>query len=103
MVDSIYNFTLSDVYIDRTYFLAVDPDKGIYRATRRRKTENRFENMSIKYHKKVLNNFEQIYESNKDRILRIDSSQKIKDIALIIAEDFDKVKAKKMNKSIAMK
>ena len=91
VVNSLYELFLSDVHIDRTYFLSVHPTNGIYRATRKSKSEDRFEQMSIKYHRRVLNNFEQIHKENQDRIFRVNSFGNPNKVFELISNDCDEL------------
>lgn len=88
-IDAIYSAVFNEIKIDRTYFLSVDPDNGIYRATRNRSHENRFEQMGMKFHSDVLKNFDRIYENNRDRIVKIDSSGNPMRVFNEIVNDFN--------------
>lgn len=88
-IDSLYSLFLGDIRIDRTYLLSVNPNNGIYRATRKRKDENRFEQMGIKFHTNVLRNFKRICKANSDRILCIDSTGNPKRVFETIVNDFN--------------
>ena len=63
-----------DLYPDLTFFLYLTPQKGLNRALRRNKTnENRFENLGINYHQKVLNGFDLLRKKYPKRIIRINA------------------------------
>ena len=63
-----------NLYPDITFFLDLSPQKGLKRALNRQKTnENRFENLGINYHKKILNGFDILQKKNPNRIIRINA------------------------------
>ncbi len=63
-----------DLYPDLTFFLYLNPQKGLNRALKRNKTnENRFENLGINYHQKVLNGFDLLRKKYPKRIIRINA------------------------------
>ena len=64
-----------NLYPDMTFFLDFPPKKGLNRAFKRQNTvENRFENLGINYHKKILNGFETLQKRNPNRIIRINAN-----------------------------
>ena len=63
-----------DLYPDLTFFLYLTPKKGLNRALNRNKeNENRFENLGINYHQKVLNGFDLLRKRHPKRIIRINA------------------------------
>ena len=63
-----------DLYPDLTFFLDLSPQKGLKRALKRQNNiENRFENLGINYHQKVLDGFYTLIKKNPNRIIRIDA------------------------------
>ena len=63
-----------DLYPDLTFFLDLSPQKGLKRALKRQNNiENRFENLGINYHQKVLDGFYTLIKRNPNRIIRIDA------------------------------
>ncbi len=69
-----------NLYPDITFFLDLSPQKGLNRALKRQNTiENRFENLGINYHQKILNGFDNLQKRNPSRIIRInaDNSEEI--------------------------
>ena len=63
-----------DLYPDLTFFLYLTPQKGLNRALKRNKSnENRFENLGINYHQKVLNGFDLLRKKYPKRIIRINA------------------------------
>ena len=69
-----------NLYPDMTFFLDLSPQKGLDRAFKRQNTiENRFENLGINYHQKILNGFDTLQKRNPNRIIRInaDSSKEL--------------------------
>ena len=69
-----------NLYPDITFFLDLSPKKGLNRALKRKNTfENRFENLGINYHQKILNGFDTLQKKNPNRIIRI-NAEKSKEI-----------------------
>ncbi len=69
-----------NLYPDITFFLDLSPKKGLNRALKRKNTfENRFENLGINYHQKILNGFDTLQKKNPSRIIRI-NAEKSKEI-----------------------
>ncbi len=69
-----------NLYPDLTFFLDLSPQKGLKRAIKRQNSiENRFENLGINYHKKILDGFDTLQKRNPNRIIRInaDNSKKV--------------------------
>ena len=69
-----------NLYPDMTFFLDLSPQKGLDRTFKRQNTiENRFENLGINYHQKILNGFDTLQKRNPNRIIRInaDSSKEL--------------------------
>ena len=69
-----------DLFPDITFFLDLPPKKGLYRALKRQNSiENRFENLGINYHQKILNGFKNLQKKYPSRIIRInaDNSKEI--------------------------
>ena len=63
-----------NLYPDITFFLNLSPQKGLKRALKRRNTtENRFENLGLNYHQKILNGFDVLQKRNPNRIIRINA------------------------------
>jgi len=64
-----------NLYPNITFFLNLSPKKGLKRALKRQNTiENRFENLGIDYHTKILNGFNTLQKSNPKRVIRIDAN-----------------------------
>ena len=52
----------------------MSPKKGLNRALKRQNTiENRFENLGLNYHQKILNGFNSLQKRNPNRIIRINA------------------------------
>ncbi len=65
-----------DLYPDITFFLDLSPQKGLNRALKRQNTiEDRFENLGINYHQKILNGFYNLQKRNPNRIIRINAEK----------------------------
>ena len=63
-----------NLYPDMTFFLDLSPQKGLDRTFKRQNTiENRFENLGINYHQKILNGFDTLQKRNPNRIIRINA------------------------------
>ena len=63
-----------NLYPDITFFLNLSPQKGLKRALKRQNTtENRFENLGLTYHQKILNGFDTLQKKNPNRIIRINA------------------------------
>ena len=63
-----------NLYPDITFFLDLSPKKGLNRALKRQNTiENRFENLGLNYHQKILNGFNSLQKRNPNRIIRINA------------------------------
>ena len=57
-----------------TFFLDLSPQKGLNRAFERQNMfENRFEDLGLNYHKKILNGFNTLQKRNPNRIIRINA------------------------------
>ena len=74
-----------------TFYLDIDPSKGIRRSKRSSNKELRFENMPLSYHRQIRQNFLKL--SNKHRrIVKIDASLSKKEIGDTIWKVFNKTK-----------
>jgi len=73
-----------------TFYLDIDPSKGISRSKRLSNKELRFENMPLSYHRQIRQNYLKLSKKNK-RIIKIDASQSKKKIEDIIWEVFNKI------------
>ncbi len=63
-----------NLYPDLTFFLNLSPQKGLKRTLKRQNTiENRFENLGLNYHQKILNGFDALQKRNPNRIIRINA------------------------------
>ena len=63
-----------NLYPDITFFLDLSPQKGLNRTLKRQNTvENRFENLGLNYHEKILNGFDTLQKRNPNRIIRINA------------------------------
>ncbi len=74
-----------------TFYLDIEPTKGIRRSKRRSNTELRFENMPLSYHRQIRQNFLKLSKKNK-RIIKIDASQSRKVIEEVVWDAFSKLK-----------
>ena len=74
-----------------TFYLDIDPSKGIRRSKRSSNKELRFENMPLSYHRQIRQNFLELSKKNK-RIVKIDASLSKKEIGDTIWKVFNKTK-----------
>ena len=74
-----------------TFYLDIDPSKGIRRSKRSSNRELRFENMPLSYHRQIRQNFLKLSKKNK-RIIKIDASLSKKEIGDTIWKVFNKTK-----------
>ena len=74
-----------------TFYLDIDPSKGIRRSKRSSNKELRFENMPLSYHRQIRENFLKLSKKHK-RIVKIDASLSKKEIGDIIWKVFNKTK-----------
>ena len=74
-----------------TFYLDIDPSKGIRRSKRSSNKELRFENMPLSYHRQIRQNFLKLSKKHK-RIVKIDASLSKKEIGDTIWKIFNKTK-----------
>ena len=74
-----------------TFYLDIDPSKGIRRSKRLSNKELRFENMPLSYHRQIRQNFLALSKKHK-RIVKIDGSLSKKEIEDKIWKVFNKTK-----------
>ena len=74
-----------------TFYLDIDPSKGIRRSKRSSNKELRFENMPLSYHRQIRQNFLKLSKKHK-RIVKIDASLSKKEIEDTIWKVFNKTK-----------
>ena len=74
-----------------TFYLDIDPLKGIRRSKRLSNKELRFENMPLSYHRQIRQNFLALSKKHK-RIVKIDGSLSKKEIEDKIWKVFNKIK-----------
>ena len=74
-----------------TFYLDIDPSKGIRRSKRSSNKELRFENMPLSYHRQIRQNFLKLSKKHK-RIVKIDASLSKKEIGDKIWKVFNKTK-----------
>ena len=74
-----------------TFYLDIDPSKGIRRSKRSSNKELRFENMPLSYHRQIRQNFLKLSKKHK-RIVKIDASLSKKEIEDTIWNVFNKTK-----------
>jgi len=63
-----------NLYPDITFFLYLSPRKGLKRTLKRQNiVENRFENLGLNYHQKILNGFDTLQKRDPNRIIKINA------------------------------
>ncbi len=63
-----------NLYPDITFFLNLSPQKGLKRTLKRQNiVENRFENLGLNYHQKILNGFDTLQKRDPNRIIKINA------------------------------
>ncbi|MDR3078425.1 MAG: dTMP kinase [Rickettsiales bacterium] len=72
-VDAVRKIVLDDFRPDLTILLDVDISLGLSRACAGT-GKNRFEDMDMEFHRRVRNGFDHIYETNRNRCIRIDTA-----------------------------
>ena len=81
LIKNLNKISTSDLSPDLTFLLDMDLKNSLYRALKRTNSKNeqiiKFENKDLNFHEKVKNGFIEIMEKNKDRIVKIDASEKI--------------------------
>ena len=88
----LLNKSITDNFLPSlTFYLDIDPLKGIRRSKRSSNKELRFENMPLSYHRQIRQNFLKLSKKNK-RIVKIDASLSKKEIEDKIWKVFNKVK-----------
>ena len=88
----LLNKSITDNFLPSlTFYLDIDPLKGIRRSKRSSNKELRFENMPLSYHRQIRQNFLKLSKKNK-RIVKIDASLSKKEIGDTIWKVFNKTK-----------
>ena len=88
----LLNKSITDNFLPSlTFYLDIDPSKGIRRSKRSSNKELRFENMPLSYHRQIRENFLKLSKKHK-RIVKIDASLSKKEIGDIIWKVFNKTK-----------
>ena len=81
LIKNLNKISTSDLSPDLTFLLDMDLKNSLYRALKRTNSKNeqiiKFENKDLNFHEKVKNGFIELMEENKDRIVKIDASEKI--------------------------
>ena len=86
----LLNKTIIDNFLPSlTFYLDIDPSKGISRSKRLSNKELRFENMPLSYHQQIRKNFLKLSKKHK-RIVKIDGSLSKKEIEDSIWKVFKK-------------
>lgn len=84
----INEFAVAGMQPDLTFFLDIDPEKGLMRAASHSKPD-RLEQEKLEFHQKVYKGYQVIKEIYKSRYVCLDAEQSIEDIAEKIAAAFD--------------
>ncbi len=79
LIDLLNNIAMAQVKIDLTLFLDLPPEQGFARKGGADKND-RLENEKLDFHKRVYEGYLAIANSNKDRVVKIDSSKNADDV-----------------------
>lgn len=85
----INEFAVAGMQPDLTFFLDIDPEKGLMRAASHSKPD-RLEQEKLEFHQKVYQGYQKIKEIYSSRYVCLDAEQSIETIAEQIASGFDK-------------
>ena len=85
----INEFAVAGMQPDLTFFLDIDPEKGLLRAASHSKPD-RLEQEKLEFHQKVYRGYLAVREIYKSRYVCLDAEQSIEAIAEQIASGFDK-------------
>ena len=81
LIKNLNKISTSNLSPDLTFLLDMDLKNSLDRTLKRTNSKNeqivKFENKDLNFHEKVKNGFIEIMEKNKDRIVKIDASEKI--------------------------
>ena len=81
LIKNLNKISTYDLSPDLTFLLDMDLKNSLDRTLKRANSKNeqivKFENKDLNFHEKVKNGFIEIMEENKDRIVKIDASEKI--------------------------
>ena len=78
---SINRFAIGDTMPDLTVFFDIDPEEGLARiANNSEREQNRFDNESINFHKKVYEGYQELIRRYPERIITTDATLSKKDV-----------------------
>ena len=81
LIKNLNKISTSNLSPDLTFLLDMDLKNSLDRTLKRTNSKNeqivKFENKDLNFHEKVKNGFIELMEENKDRIVKIDASEKI--------------------------
>jgi dTMP kinase len=94
IIEDINDYSSSGLSPARTYLFMVTPEQGRARVLGRSEQEftknlDRIEQKGIDYHQRVLDGFEHLAKTEDERIMRIDGTQSVEEIAKTVAHDLD--------------
>ena len=94
IIEDINDYSSSGLSAARTYLFVVTPEQGRERLLGRSEQEftknlDRIEQKGIDYHQRVLDGFLHLADTEGDRIMSIDGTQTVEDIAALVAQDLD--------------
>lgn len=94
IIEDINDYSSSGLSPARTYLFVVTPEQGRERLLGRSEQEftknlDRIEQKGIDYHQRVLDGFLHLADTEGDRIMSIDGTQTVEDIAALVAQDLD--------------
>ena len=90
----INEFAVQGMQPDLTFFLDIEPQKGLMRAASHSKPD-RLEQEKLEFHQKVYEGYMALKEIYRSRYVCIDAEQSIEEIAQIISARFDKYVAER--------
>lgn len=91
-IDTVYKvneFALQGIMPDMTFLMDLDAEMGITRKKNQAELD-RMENETLEFHRKVVEGYRLLAESNQDRIVKIDATLPISEIHGIIVRHVEK-------------
>lgn len=94
IIEDINDYSSSGLSPARTYLFMVTPEQGRARVLGRSEQEftknlDRIEQKGIDYHQRVFDGFEHLAKTEDERIMRIDGTQSVEEIAKTVARDLN--------------
>ena len=89
-MEKLNKFTVGDLEPDLTFIFQLNPELGIARTTHRGGAEDRYENFSLAFHRRVEEGYKVILEKNPHRCVAINALLDIDTIAQLIFHEVEK-------------